>query len=257
MTLSKSKISFVQSLKQKKCRDESGLFLVEGNKIITEVLDSNFEVQLLIATHSWVESNKKSLHKVQEIISVSESDIERVSLQKTPVGVVAVVKKKDNSIIEGDYLGELSLVLDEIQDPGNMGTIIRLADWFGIRHIFCSTNTVDIYNPKVIQSTMGAFLRCKVEYVDLSKFLKKHSELEGFNIYGAFLEGENIYRSKLENKGFLVMGNEGSGISKEVQQHVTSKISIPSYPPSIASSESLNVAVATAVICSEFRRRMV
>ncbi len=257
MSLSKSKILFINSLKQKKCRDESRSFLAEGNKIVLELLSSDYSVNQIFAPADWLTKNEKKLKKVSEVFECSGSDLERISLQKTPDGVLAIASQKKNNIVKEQYINDLSLVLDTIQDPGNLGTIVRAADWFGIKHIFCSTDTVDIYNPKVIQSTMGSFLRCVVEYVELPLFLSKHKQIEGFDVYGAFLNGKNIYSEELSPKGFLVMGNEGNGISPKIEKYISQRISIPSFASGNGGSESLNVAIATAVICSEFRRRTI
>jgi len=191
-----------------------------------------------------------------QIEIIDKEELSRISFLKTTPEIVAVVLIPKFEIDWDEIQGGLSLVLDEIQDPGNLGTIVRLADWFGIRNIICSEACADLYNPKVIQSTMGAFARVKVHYVALPEFLNHAKELN-IPIYGTFMEGENLYQCDLTVDGLIVMGNEGNGISENTTTYVSRKINIPSYPPGVVTSESLNVAIATAVICSEFRRRVI
>ena len=179
--------------------------------------------------------------------------MKKASQLKTAPQIIGVFYQPKYDIEEIDLNEKLHLVLDGIQDPGNMGTIVRLADWFGIEHIFCSSDTADIYNSKTVQATMGAIARVKVHYVDLADFFKNNNNLP---VFGTFLEGENIYQADLPKNGFIVMGNEGKGISFNVQKLITNKLFIPNYPADMSTSESLNVAVATAIVCSEFRRRL-
>ena len=186
---------------------------------------------------------------------IAPREMERISLLKTPSDILAVVEMPDYGSTETFLPEDWVLALDDVQDPGNMGTIIRLADWFGIRDIFCSEATVDCFNPKVVQATMGAIARVRVHYVPLPKFLQRMSS-DGIPVYGTFLEGDNIYDTELPATGVLVMGNEGQGISTAVGQQTTRKLYIPSYPADAKTSESLNVAVATAVATAEIRRRL-
>ena len=175
------------------------------------------------------------------------------SLLNAPQQVIALFRLPAADCNLDALTSQLTLVLDRVQDPGNLGTIVRIADWFGIRNIVCSCDTVDVFNPKTVQATMGALARVRVTYTDLVPFLK--SLPDGFPVYGTFLEGDNIYQLDLPQKAIIVMGNEGNGISEEVERLVNSKLFIPSFPPNEPTSESLNVAVATAITCAEFRRR--
>jgi TrmH family RNA methyltransferase len=189
-----------------------------------------------------------------EVDEVTEEDLKRVSFQETPQQVLAVFKQPVYEVdVNVVAKKNLCLVLDDVQNPGNLGTIVRLADWFGIEHIFCSKGCADIYNPKTVQATMGGIARVQVHYVDLPEMLKS---LEvGIPVYGTFLDGENMYQKTMENRGLIVMGNEGKGVSKEVEAFVSERLYIPNYPAGRETSESLNVAIATAIVCAEFRRR--
>lgn len=255
--LGKNRIKHLNSLKIKKYRDESGEFIAEGNKLVNDILASAFNVKLLIATENWLKSSSSQLiNYACEIAEVKKSEIERFSLLKNPPEVAVVVEIPKFSVNKKRILNDISLVLDTIQDPGNMGTIIRIADWFGIKNIFCTENTVDVYNPKVIQATMGSITRVEVYYPDVIELLEKYSKNKNFPVYGTFLTGKNIYTYPLSKKGFIILGNEGSGIAKEYLKYITEKIFIPSFPGNASCSESLNVSVAAGIICSEFRRRI-
>ncbi len=249
MNLSKNKIKYIHSLKDKKHRVENNTFIVEGYKMVNELLGS-MKCQLIIATKEYVNSLDENI--AEEIIEVSEDELKKVSLLKNPQQVLAIFYQPENTFTESEINDNLNLALDNIQDPGNMGTIIRLADWYGIKNIFCSTDTVDIYNPKTVQATMGAISRVKVHYVDLHEFLSQHKTVP---IYGTFLDGESMYNKKLSNNGIIVMGNEGNGVRQEIENLVSDKLYIPNYPEDKKTTESLNVAIATAIICAEFRRR--
>ena len=249
--ISKSLLKLIKSLEQRKFRKESGLFVAEGGKTIQDLLDLGLDCTNIIATEGWMKSHK--LNTKVAVTVVSEEDIKKASFLRTPQGILALFKqqihKPDTTLPEH----ELCLALDNIQDPGNMGTIIRIADWFGIKNIYCSNGTVDIYNPKTVQATMGAIGRVKVHYIDLPQLI---TNLNGKTpVYGTFLDGDNIYSHQLENRGLIVMGNEGNGISSECEKLIKEKLLIPNYPAGHKTSESLNVSVATAIICSEFRRR--
>lgn len=246
---SKALIQKVSSLSHKKFRDELRLFIAEGDKLVEELLNSTFTIEYLFVTQD--SSLKERNHSKKEV--VNEVVMKRMSGLKTPSRSLAVIKIPQ-LVLDIDKLKcQLSIVLDEIQDPGNLGTIIRLADWFGISNILCSPDTVDCYNSKVVQATMGAITRVNIHYMPIKElFASLPSEIP---IYGTFLEGSNIYDSKLSNNGILVMGNEGKGISKEIEIYIQHKLHIPSFSQSEESSESLNVAIATAICCSEFRRR--
>ena len=247
--LSKNKIKVIRSLEKKKYRNETACFLAEGNKLVADILPF-FECECLVAKASWL-ATQGDIH-AKELILAEENDIEKVSLLKTPQDVLAVFRQPQYILDNETLKNDLSIVLDGIQDPGNLGTIIRLADWFGIRRVICSPDTADVYNPKTVQATMGAIARVKVFYVSLPDWL---NNVEGIPVYGTFLEGKNIYTETLSPFGLIVMGNEGKGISTSIEKRITEKLYIPNYPPQAESTESLNVAVATAIICSEFRRK--
>lgn len=248
-SLSKNKIKYIHSLELKKTRKEENVFLAEGPKLVSDLL-GHFPCHFLAATTSWLQENQEI--KVDEIAEVTQEELSRASLLKTPQQVLAIFGQPQY-ILEPEIARQsLCLALDDIQDPGNLGTIIRLADWFGIEHIICSPNTVDVYNPKVIQATMGGIARVKVHYTSLPDFIRT---LQDIPVFGTFLDGKNMYEQPLSSNGLIVMGNEGNGIGKEVEALVNRKLYIPNYPQSRETSESLNVAIATAVICAEFRRQ--
>jgi len=252
--LSKNQIKFISSLQKKKFRDQHQLFVAEGFKLVSDLLESKIEAKYLIY------KNKESLNKLKshnittELLECEASDLKKISSLKTPSEVIAVFKIPNSKYSQNDINQSLSILLDDIQDPGNLGTIIRIADWFGVKHIFCSKNTVDLYNPKVIQATMGALARVKVIYTELPPLVKKYVSPD-FPVYGTFLEGETIYNSELSTKGFIIMGNEGKGISSELKPLVNKKLFIPNFPSDQPTSESLNVSVACSIVCAEFRRR--
>ncbi|NDV64347.1 RNA methyltransferase [Bacteroides sp. 224] len=250
MALSKNKIKYIRALELKKNRKEENVFPAEGPKLVGDLL-GHFHCRLLIATEEWLDGQTKVL--ADEIISVTPEELSRASFLKTPQQVLAIFEQPSYKITPEIINQTLCLALDDIQDPGNLGTIIRLADWFGIEYVFCSPNTVDIYNPKTIQATMGGIARVKVCYTPLKELI---SSLHHTPVYGTFLNGENIYEQPLSDTGLIVMGNEGKGISPEIEELITNKLYIPNYPQDRETSESLNVAIATAVICAEFRRRI-
>jgi TrmH family RNA methyltransferase len=249
MSISKNKIKYIRSLEQKKTRREEGVFVAEGPKLTGDLL-GRFHCRYLAATAEWM--NAHPLVQADEKDIANLEDLQRASLLKTPQDVIAVFEQRneatDTSVIER----ELCLALDDVQDPGNLGTIIRIADWFGIEHIFCSLGTADVYNPKVVQATMGALARVHVHYLSLTELIEGLKEVP---VYGTFLDGTNIYKQSLSETGLIVMGNEGNGISAEVRKLINRKLYIPNFPAGRSTSESLNVAVATAITCAEFRRR--
>ena len=213
---------------------------------------SVFECDLILATPSWIVSHAhESLSKIQE---VDEQEMSKVSQLVTPPDVLAVYRIPEYHLNIETLKKELVLALDTVQDPGNLGTIVRLADWFGIRHIVCSPDTADLYNPKVVQATMGALARVKVYYRSLPDFL---SQVDSSVVYGTFLDGEDIYHTSLTKSGVIVMGNEGNGISVKLEPYIGKRLYIPNYPVGQPTSESLNVAVAAAITCAEFRRRQI
>ena len=249
--ISQSKIKLIKSLEKKKFRDESGLFVAEGTKLVLDLL-SVFPCSILAATPEWLKE-KKAI-RADEIMEVPAGEFHKISNLKTPQGVLGVFVKPSGSWENNDLPGKLVLALDDIQDPGNLGTILRIADWFGITDVFCSEHTVDAFNPKTVQATMGALARVKVHTVSLVDFLTTCSG--NMPIYGTFMDGENIYAKSLSPAGIIVMGNEGNGISPEIEKLVSHRLLIPNYPQGRTTSESLNVGVATALVCSEFRRRV-
>lgn len=250
--LSKNKIKLIQSLDRKKNRDALNLFLAEGNKMVEEAIRSKLEVETIVCTDSFLSQHPEAGERAAEVIVTDADTIRKASLLQNPQESIAIVKKPAAQAIKTDK-SKLIIALDFIQDPGNLGTILRIADWFGIESIVCSENTVDIYNPKVVQASMGAIFRTNVLYCDLEAFISKNIEAE-IPVYGTFLEGANIYQEKLSSNGILVMGNEGNGISEPIAKLISRKISIPSFATG-AGSESLNVAIAAAICCSEFKRR--
>ena len=240
--ITRAEILDIKSLATKQGREELGAFVAEGEKLVGEIHSSSLRIRRILQT--------KPVFAEGEM--VSDKEMERISQLKTANSVLAVVEIPHHSLADVNPNKNLVLALDRIQNPGNLGTIIRLADWFGISDIVCSEDTADCFNPKVVQATMGAILRVRVHYTNLAQWLASQHDTK---IYGTFLEGENIYSTKLDKSGVIVMGNEGQGISAEVANAVSHKLLIPPYPADRCGSESLNGAVATAVICSEFRRR--
>jgi TrmH family RNA methyltransferase len=249
--LSRNQIKYIRSLALKKCRNEHGTFVAEGNKLVNDMLTA-FESELILAKPSWMATQGDIPAK--ELLVADEEDIRKASLLKNPQDVIAVFRQPVYTIEEANPSGQLVLALDGIQDPGNLGTIIRLADWFGIEHIVCSPDTADAFNPKTVQATMGALAHVKVHYTALDAWLRDRKEPPS-PVYGAFLDGGNIYSEALSDAGVIIMGNEGNGIRPAVGAFVTKKLFIPGYPAGRKASESLNVAIATAIVCSEFRRR--
>jgi TrmH family RNA methyltransferase len=244
--LSKSNISLLQSLQHKKFRREHGLFLVEGYKSVTEFVNSAYQIEAVYHTAAIAPKMLKLSQKTNSV-EISSAVIEKISALKTPADIIAVVKVPQWPVLNSTTLNKkFSIVLDAIQDPGNMGTIIRTADWFGIENIICSEDCVEVYNPKVVQATMGSLSRINVHYVDLPSVLTA-SKLP---VYGALLDGENIYSTYFGAEGLIVMGNEGNGLSDKVKQLVNKAITIPRG----GKAESLNVAIATAIFCSEISR---
>lgn len=249
--LSKTKVKYIRSLELKKFRNEYNAFVAEGNKLVADMLPA-FECELLLAQSSWMATQGDIPAK--ELLAVDEEDIRKASFLKNPQEVIAVFKRPCWSIEEVKPSEQLILALDGIQDPGNLGTIIRLADWFGIEHIVCSLDTADVFSPKTVQATMGALAHVKIHYTELEPFLKQQEALS-IPLYGTFLDGENMYTKSLSETGILIMGNEGNGIRPSIEALIHEKLYIPSYPAEHETSESLNVAIATAVVCAEFRRR--
>ena len=254
--LSKAKIRLIRSLEQKKYRDRHRLFVAEGEKTVHEMLLSSLTVECVLAKKTWLEQIPVNvLAKSKEISEINDKELSQISFLKTPNHVMALVRIPQYPFDMTELSGDLSLYLDHVQDPGNVGTIIRLADWFGIRHVLCSEGCADPFNPKTVQSTMGSVIRVKTHPIDETFFRELEKHQPDFPVYGTFLNGESIYSAPLSAKAVIVMGNESKGISKEVAQFVSRRLMIPSYPPAgEPTSESLNVATAAAIVCAEFRR---
>lgn len=251
--LSKNDIKNIKSLELKKFRDDKGLFVAEGHKLVGELLGV-FKCVLLVATDEWLAGHGRI--PADRVEAVTADELKKASLLRSPQDVLAVFCiPEDRQTMKEAASENLVLALDDVQDPGNLGTIIRIADWFGIKDIFCSRGTADVFNPKAVQATMGAIARVKIHYNDL---VKEISALPAsVPVYGTYLDGETIYDTQLSDNGVIIMGNEGNGISKEVGKTVNHKLYIPNWPAGAATSESLNVAIATAIVCSEFRRRLI
>jgi len=252
--LSINKLKLIQSLNHKKGRKKENSFLAEGNKIVTEALNSNFNVDSLIATYEFIDSHSLLCKKACNTIEVTKKEIQTASFLQSPQDALAILHLPEESFYVSEINNKLSLALDSVQDPGNMGTIIRIADWFGIRNILCSSDTVDCFSPKVIQASMGAIFRVKIHYLDMESTLEEIKKLK-ISVFGTFLDGENIFTSSLPSAGILVMGNEGNGISEKISQYINRRLTIPSFGET--GTESLNVGTATAICCAEFKRRTI
>lgn len=255
--LSKNQIRHIVALRNKKGREDRCQFIAEGHKLVTDLIESSFAITGIYADPSWIAVNlgkvKKKNIPVTETIS---REMKQISALSTPSPVLAVIEIP--LPVEGSPRlpeDDLTLILDDIQDPGNLGTIIRVADWFGIENVVCSNTCVDVYNPKVVQATMGSIARVNVQYTDLAKFLRK---MEGMlPVYGTYLDGENLFEQQnLSGKGVILIGNESRGISSSLDQFVSRRLFIPSFGISDSGkAESLNASVATAIICAEFRKK--
>jgi len=255
--LSKNKIKFINSIKKKKYRDAHQVFFAEGEKLVDELLKANANVLSILATNEWLEKHQKKIdEKLIHYDIITNEELKKISALSNPNKVLAMVEIPQLKFNKKEIAQQLSILLDNVSDPGNLGTIIRIADWFGIKNIFCTKESVDLYNPKVVQATMGAIFRVNVHYIDFEKLLQEFSDIKGFTTYGTFLEGNNIYHEPLNRNGFILMGSESHGISKKWFPFIQQKLFIPYFPETNKSSESLNLSTATAIVCSEFRRRL-
>ena len=244
--MTKAEIQLLRALGDKRTRDAEHLFIAEGEKLVEEIRNSKFRIRQIYTTRKDITGSN--------VEYVDKRDMERISQLKSVSDTIAVVEQPQYRLSLEECSKSLMLALDGVQNPGNLGTIIRLADWFGIKDIVCSKECADCYNPKVIQATMGAILRVRVHYTDnLAKLLNSAQEC-GMPIYGTLLDGDNIYNTTLQNHGIIVMGNEGRGLSEECRKNITHKLFIPPYPADMPTSESLNVAMATGIVLAEFRR---
>lgn len=250
--ISKNQIKHVQALHSKKNREQSGFFIVEGVKLVTEFIENRFfEVKEIFALPDYIHQHLKTLDGYQiRYNEITDNELQKISLLSTPNQVLAVVKQIKYSLDIKSLNESTTLFLDDIRDPGNLGTIIRIADWFGIKQIICSPNCAELYNPKTLQATMGAILRVSVI---ISEFSELRGHLKNKPIYGAVLHGKNIYVEDLQ-KGLIIIGNEANGISESVMNYVSHPITVP--PANENGSESLNAANACAIICSEFHRQL-
>ncbi|MCL7989245.1 RNA methyltransferase [Sphingobacterium sp. lm-10] len=245
--LSKSLIRLITSLQHKKFRRQHGLFCVEGVKSILEFVDSTYEVNMIFATSSAAAKLNKIPQNIK-LVSVNEEELKKVSFLTNPQGALALVKIPSSERISTEQLsGKHSLILDDVQDPGNMGTIVRTAEWFGFTQVIASLDTVDVYNPKVVQATMGSLARMQIIYMDIEALIKETT----IPSYGALLAGNSIYETDFKQEGMIILGNEGNGIRPTILPHITQAVTIPSF----GRAESLNVAVAATVFCSEIARR--
>lgn len=243
MTITRRTVTLIRSLRKKKERDEHHLFIVEGDKLVAEVLNSSIEIKEVFALKNWCEQNIEFNPTI-----VSEKELGQISCLSTPNKVLALCYIPKIDKIQNSKLKGLTLVLDGLSDPGNLGTIIRIADWFNIRRLICPFNSVDVYNPKVIQSTMGSFLRVNVSYLNVSDYLSQLSS--SIPVYGMDMGAESIYANQIPQDVVVVIGNESHGISKGLMGYIKGFIAIPSF----GQAESLNAAIATGILCSEYRR---
>jgi TrmH family RNA methyltransferase len=241
MSISKNQLKLITSLSQKKYRQKHKLFIAEGIKVVNEILETAFKVEMLFCT-----DNFSTTINDDKITRISETDLKKISNLKTPNKVVGIFKIPDEKILQNNGL---ILALDTINDPGNLGTIIRLCDWFGVTKLICSLETVDCYNPKVVQASMGSLTRIAIHYVDLETYLNETN----LPTFIADMDGENVYKTDLPKEGILIMGNEANGVSNEIKSLVKNKICIPRFGET-QETESLNVATATAILLSEFKR---
>ena len=241
MSISKNQLKLITSLSQKKYRQKHHLFIAEGVKVLNELLNSTFEIETLFCTDDFEVAISE-----KKIVRISETELKKVSTLKSPNKALGLFKIPKEKAVQNSGL---TIALDAINDPGNLGTIIRLCDWFGITQLVCSKDTVDCYNQKVVQASMGSLTRVSIHYTDLENYITK-SNLDTFI---ADMDGENVYKTKLPKEGILIMGNEANGISEEIKSLLQYKISIPRFGET-QETESLNVATATAILLSEFKR---
>ena len=245
--LSKAKIKYIRSLEQKKYRLQERLFVAEGPKVVGDLLRVA-PARLIVHTSAWKEYDSTDTERIE----VTEEELRKVSFLQHPQDVLALFPMFKETAPYPSHTS-LAIALDGVQDPGNLGTIIRIADWFGVSQIYCSRDTADVYNPKVIQATMGSIARVEVSYTDLDKLID--SLPDEYPLYGTLLDGNSIYEEPLSEGGLIIMGNEGNGISSKIRAKINHRLLIPNYPEGHETADSLNVAIATAIVCNEFRRR--
>lgn len=253
--ISKTKSRFIISLQRKKVRDEEGLYIIEGDKIVREFLAAGIRIRTLVAKREFIGSlASESKDQIDETEEVSFEELKQISTLKTPHNALALVDIPEREMQPCEIIKDLCVALDFVQDPGNLGTIIRAAGWFGIKNIICSSDCVDVYNPKVVQGSMGALLHVNVFYTDLEEFLQSFQG-QGIPVFGTMLEGGSIYNHELDSKGIIVLGNESKGISERIAPYITEKIMIPKFSNAKHGIDSLNVGMAASIVFSEFMRR--
>ena len=245
--LSKAKIKYIRSLEQKKYRLQERLFVAEGPKVVGDLLRVA-PARLIVHTSAWKECDAEYTERIE----VTEEELRKISFLQHPQEVLALFSMFEETCPYPAHT-DLAIALDGVQDPGNLGTIIRIADWFGVSQIYCSRDTADVYNPKVIQATMGSIARVQVSYTELNKLID--SLPDEYPLYGTLLDGNSIYEEPLSEGGLIIMGNEGNGISSKIRAKINHRLLIPNYPEGHETADSLNVAIATAIVCNEFRRR--
>lgn len=253
--ISKAKIKYIHSLELKKNRKAEGLFVAEGHKVVGDLMDI-MAPALVVATAEWLEQNSHHTALTStEVIEVTQEELRKVSFLQHPQQVLALfpIQHPSPNTQHPSPNTQLTLALDGVQDPGNLGTIIRIADWFGIEDIICSLDTADVWNPKVVQATMGSIARVRVSYCDLGEWLDQLPD--GTPVYGTMLDGNDIKEAELKTNGVIIMGNEGNGISPDIARRVNNKLLIPNYPAGRKTADSLNVAIATAITCFAFRNQ--
>lgn len=256
--ITKAQVQFIRSLELKRVRDESGCFLAEGDKLVSEAIilpkRGPFKVNAIYGISKWLDSHLTHRQDPDiEIIPVTERELERISLQKKPNQVLAVISRDLIASPEFDFDTDLLLGLNQVQDPGNVGTIIRLADWFGLGGVIASPDSADFYSPKVVQSSMGSIFRVKLMTAELPDFIG--SLPPGYPVYGTHLDGQDLYSAAIKSNGLILLGNESKGLSDDLDDQTTMRLKIPDFSIGIIKPESLNVSVAAAIVCSEFRRR--
>lgn len=255
--ISKNKVKWIRALELKKNRQREGLFVAEGPKVVGDLLAAGIHARLIVvaeqATFTDTLTQQLSSATIDETVTATASEFAKASFLQHPQDILGVFEMKRRDGTDEYAADSLALALDGVQDPGNMGTIIRIADWFGIDTIYCSPGTADVYNPKVVQATMGSIARVNIVYTDLAVLIDRMHA--GTPVYGTLLDGDDIYQQPLTANGLIVMGNEGNGISPEIRRKVTRKLLIPNFNKNDKNADSLNVAISTAIVCSEFRRR--
>lgn len=253
--ISKNRIKFISSLRKRKAREETGYYVIEGDKLVREFLESGIKLKILAAKPEFIGSlSDEKLRLAEEVDSVTNDELKHISTLTAPHNALAVVKRNDTTPELSEILNTLTVALDCIQDPGNLGTIIRASAWFGIKNVICSEDSVDVYNPKVIQASMGAILHVSVVYKDLKEVLEEAKKRE-LPVYGSMLEGRDLGSEKIKTEGILVFGNESKGISDELKPFITKKILIPGAGSSKPGIESLNVGMAASIMLYEFTRK--